>query len=151
MGDVRHRQRQVAEPHIDPGHLLVGQLQQIFQQPKFVQNFERGGMNRVPAKIPQEVGVLLQDKHINAGASQPQSQHHSGRTASRDAAVHRHVESLSVRRCLSAVIEMPDAGSLFLSLVPGCADWCSNSERATVFRAIAPFPHLGAVLASWTT
>jgi hypothetical protein len=34
--------------------------------------------------------MFLQHKHVDAGTSQQQAQHHAGRAAARDAATHRH-------------------------------------------------------------
>jgi hypothetical protein len=55
--------------------------QEFFKQPEFVQQLEGGGMNRVPAKIPEKISVLLQDGHVHACARQEKSEHHSCRPA----------------------------------------------------------------------
>ena len=43
-------------------------------------------MDGVAAKIAQEVLVLLQHDHVDAGARQQQAEHHAGRTAADDRA-----------------------------------------------------------------
>ena len=46
-------------------------------------------MNRVAAEIAEEVGVLLQHDHVDAGAREQKSQHHPGGAAAGDAALRR--------------------------------------------------------------
>jgi hypothetical protein len=43
-------------------------------------------MDRVAAKIAQEVGMFLEHDDVNAGARQQEPEHHAGRPAARDAA-----------------------------------------------------------------
>jgi hypothetical protein len=73
-----------------PRRFLMWQLQQILEKPQFVDDFKRGGVDRVATEVPQKVRVLLQDENIDARAGQQQTQHDSSRTATRDAAPHRH-------------------------------------------------------------
>ena len=49
-------------------------------------------MNRVAAKIAEEVRMLLQHHDVDAGARQQKSQHHSRRAAAGDAALRGMLE-----------------------------------------------------------
>jgi hypothetical protein len=42
--------------------------QQRVEQPKLVHDLQGRGMDRVTAKIAQEIGVLLKHDHLDAGA-----------------------------------------------------------------------------------
>jgi hypothetical protein len=61
-------------------------FQEIAENSKFVHDFERGGMNRVAAKIAQKVRVLFEHDNFDSGASQQKSQDHAGGPAANDAA-----------------------------------------------------------------
>ena len=52
-------------------------------------HLERRRMDRVPAEVAQEVGVLLEDEDVDAGAGEEEAQHHAGRPAAGDAAPRR--------------------------------------------------------------
>jgi hypothetical protein len=43
-------------------------------------------MNRVAAKVAEEVGMLFKHDDFNSGARQKEPEHHAGRTAAGDAA-----------------------------------------------------------------
>ena len=43
-------------------------------------------MDRVPAKVAEEVGVLLEDDHVDGGPGQEEAEHHPGRAAADDTA-----------------------------------------------------------------
>ena len=45
-------------------------------------------MNRIAAKIAQEIAVLFQHQDFDAGARQQIPEHHAGRPAAGDAAAH---------------------------------------------------------------
>jgi hypothetical protein len=45
-------------------------------------------MNRVATKIAQEVRMLLENQHLDTGAGQQQSEHHTCRTSSCNTALH---------------------------------------------------------------
>src|SRR5438270_11979427 len=65
---------------------LVRQFEEIVEQAKLVQHFERGRMNGVATKVAQEIRVLLEDRHFDPGARQEKTEHHSGGSAAGDAA-----------------------------------------------------------------
>jgi hypothetical protein len=83
IGDPDRRLAEFAVHRLQP---LVRKLQKFVDQAEFVHHLQRRGMHRIAAKIPEEVGVLLQHRDIDAGASQQISQHHAGGTAADDAA-----------------------------------------------------------------
>ena len=70
-------------------HLLVRQLEELVQQAELVHHFERRGMDGVAAEVAQEIRVLLQHDHVDAGARQQEAEHHPGRPAAGDGAVVR--------------------------------------------------------------
>ena len=53
-------------------------------------DLEGGGMDRVPAEVAQEVGVLLEHEDVDARPGEQHPEHHARRTAARDAAAHRN-------------------------------------------------------------
>jgi hypothetical protein len=68
MSEVRERNRPVSNIRAKFVRFLVGQLQKLFEQPKLVQHFEGGGVNRVTAEVPEKIAVFFQDNHIDASA-----------------------------------------------------------------------------------
>ncbi len=86
VGEIRDPDRRVADHAAEALHPPVRQLQELLQQAKLVDDFERGRMDGVAAEVAQEVGVLLQHHDVDAGARQQQPQHHAGGTAAGDAA-----------------------------------------------------------------
>ena len=71
----------------DAGGLLVRPLQELVQEPQLVQHLEGRRVNRVAAKVPEEVSVLLQDHDVDPSPRQQEAQHHPGRTTAGDAAL----------------------------------------------------------------
>src|ERR1700731_1203361 len=67
-------------------HLIVRQRKKFLQQSELKENVERGGMDRIAAKVPQEVGVLFDDDDFDAGTRQEKSEHHASRPSTHDAA-----------------------------------------------------------------
>src|SRR5262249_54059697 len=67
-------------------HFLMWQFEEFLQESEFVHQFERGGMNRVPTKVAQEIFVLFKNDYIHTGARKKKSQHHAGRPTSSDTA-----------------------------------------------------------------
>jgi hypothetical protein len=68
---------------LDPG---VRQPGELVGQAQLVEQLQRGGVHGVAAEVAEEVGVLLQHRHLDPGAGQQQSQHHPGRAAPHDQA-----------------------------------------------------------------
>src|SRR5881396_2082183 len=113
-GDERAAHRQMAEVRDgdplaadDPGQLAdlrVRQRQERLEQAELVHDLERGGMDRVAAEVAQEVGVLLQHDHVDAGARQEQAEHHPGRAAAGDAAACRERPHATPRRARPSLL-----------------------------------------------
>ena len=96
MREVGERELGVADHAPDLSQLLVRPAQELVEQAELVDQLERRGMDRVAAEIAQEVGVLLEHDHVDAGARQKEAQHHAGGSAADDAAA----AALSRRRHL---------------------------------------------------
>jgi hypothetical protein len=86
VGKIRNRDRRVADDAAEALHPPVRQLQELIQQAKLVDDFERGRVDGIAAEVAQEVGMLLQHHDVDAGARQQQPQHHAGGPAAGDAA-----------------------------------------------------------------
>ena len=56
-------------------------------------------MDGVAAEVSEEVGVLFEDRDADAGTSQEESQHHAGRSATRDHALDVHGRECSASYC----------------------------------------------------
>ena len=92
MREVRHLDARVAELREDPCHLLVRQLQEVLKPAELFHHSQRRGMDRVAAKIAEEILVLLEHRYLDAGACQKHAKHHSrwatARNATRDPLIH---------------------------------------------------------------
>ena len=68
-------------------------------------------MDGVAAEVPEEVGVLLENQHVDAGARQEQAEHHPGRPAADDAA-------RSAAHAHGAFVQMMDLPASTISVAP---------------------------------
>ena len=104
MGEVGDLHGRVADDAAEALHAPVRQLEEFIEQPELVHDLERRGMNGVAAEIAQEVGVLLQHHHVDAGAREQEAEHHAGGPAAGDAAcgaeLLHSLPSLFRRHCL---------------------------------------------------
>ena len=75
---------------------------ELIPQSEVVDQSQCAGMHCVTAEVAQEVGVLLQQGHLNPGPGQQQTQHHACRAAADDRARrvlrHRRARFRSGRR-----------------------------------------------------
>jgi hypothetical protein len=55
-------------------------MEESIGQTQVIEDLEGGWMDRVPAKVAEEVSVLFEHHDRNAGASEQQAQHRAGRT-----------------------------------------------------------------------
>jgi hypothetical protein len=62
-----------AEVRVNLPHLLMRLAQELFEQTEFVHQLQGRGMNGVAAKIAQEILVLFQNDHFDAGAREHKS------------------------------------------------------------------------------
>src|SRR5262249_52714379 len=60
---------------------LMGAFEELVKQAELVDEIERRRMDRVAAKVSQEIGVLFEHDDINAHARQQEAQHHAGRAS----------------------------------------------------------------------
>ena len=74
---VADRQRHLLHP-------ARGQIGELLAEPQFVQQIQRARVDRVAPEIAQEVRVLLQHGHLDAGPRQQQPQHDARRSSARD-------------------------------------------------------------------
>src|SRR5665213_4600407 len=86
MAKVRGMERVIAHSAAHRSQFLMGQLQKVLQQPKFVHHLESGRMHGVASKIAKEVPVLLDHHHLDARSRQQVPQHYTRRTAAYDTA-----------------------------------------------------------------
>src|SRR6516164_5247050 len=86
----------------------MGSLQEFPKDAELVHDFEGGGMDRVAAKVAQEVDMLFENQDRDPGSGQQQCQHHSGGTPAGDAATDRNlagVHRLALpRECFLALV-----------------------------------------------
>ncbi len=66
--------------------LLMRKLQEPVEEPQFIHELERRGMNRVAAEIAEEIRVLLQHNDMNSRPREQESEHHASGAAAGDAA-----------------------------------------------------------------
>ena len=69
-------------------------FKELVEDAQLMQDFERGRMDRVAAKIAKKIPVLLEDDDCHAGTRQEPAQHHAGGTAARDRTLDLHDRSL---------------------------------------------------------
>src|SRR5690349_663052 len=98
--EVAEGQRLAPDAARDFANLPMRAFEKLLESTQLVQDFKRGGMDRVAAKIAQEILVLLEDDDRYAGTRQQPAHHHAGGTAARDGALDAHALSLQ-DRCLS--------------------------------------------------
>ncbi len=70
MSEVSDSDSFVADLSGNLPNLLVRSLQELVQNPQFVHNFKRRGMNRVATEVAKKVGVFLQHDHVDRHARQ---------------------------------------------------------------------------------
>ena len=63
-----------------PG-LLVRPLEEFVEKAEFGEEFEGRGVDGVAAEVAEEVAVLFEDDHFDAGAGEEEAGHHAGRPA----------------------------------------------------------------------
>ena len=64
---------------------LMRFFEEFIEQSEFVHRFQRRGMNRISAKIAEEVGMFFDNEDIDTGSGEKETHHHAGRTAPGDA------------------------------------------------------------------
>jgi hypothetical protein len=90
MRKVRERNGFIADLSNGLVQLLMRAFKKVFEQTQLVHQLERGRMNRVTAKVTQEILVLLKHDDFDAGARQQKAEHHSRRPTADNAAACFH-------------------------------------------------------------
>jgi hypothetical protein len=117
--EVRHLYELVPNLGPQPADLLMRTAQKVFEQPQLVHQFQSRGVDRISAEIPQEIGVLLKNENRDPGSGKQESEHHTGRPATRDAAADRN---LGVWHQISrASLTPPRGAGTQVELRPGAA------------------------------
>lgn len=86
VGEIRRLDRGAVDRDLHPAHFLVGQAQEGVEQSQFAHHLQGGRMDGVAPEVAEEIRVLFQDQHFDAGAGQQQAEHHPGGAAAHDAA-----------------------------------------------------------------
>jgi len=83
VAEIRDGDALVGDPRGDARHLVVRAREKGVEQPQLGHQLERGGVDRVAAKVAQEIAVLFDHDGADPGASEEQPGHHPGRPAAR--------------------------------------------------------------------
>ncbi len=81
--------------------LVVRQRQEVVEPSELVEQLERRRVNRVAAKVAEEVGIFLKDGRVDAGACEQYPEHHSAGATSDDADVRRRIHAATKFSSLS--------------------------------------------------
>src|SRR3546814_16910292 len=105
VAEIGDRDRLPRDTRVDDGQFHMIAFEQLTQQPEFVEELERRGMDRVAPEIEEEIGVLFEHDRLDPGAREKQPRH----PPRRPAADRKYVgagTSVSVR------VDLGGAGSL---------------------------------------
>ena len=91
MSEIRDGQIGRADLNANAPHFAVWELQELIQQTQLVHQLKRRRMDRVAAKIAQEIRMFFQHHDIDARAREQEAEHHAGRTAANDATTGREI------------------------------------------------------------
>src|SRR5579864_2809450 len=90
---MRGQMRKIRDRHGISAHLsgkfaylLMRELQKFVQNTQLIHQFKSGRVNRVAAKVAQEIRMLFENVYIHADLCKQVSQHNSGGASSADAA-----------------------------------------------------------------
>ena len=86
MAEIGHFERRPAHADAGGGDLLMRQAEELLKQTEFVEDLERGRVDRVAAEVTEEIGVLLEHGDLDAAACQQVTQHHACGAAACDTA-----------------------------------------------------------------
>ena len=96
MSEIRDRQTGRADLNGKAPHFAVWEFQELIQQTQLMHQLKRRRMDRVVAKIAQEIRMFFQHDDIDAGAREQEAEHHAGRTAANDATTGREMFRIHV-------------------------------------------------------
>ena len=87
MREVSQHDKLITDLRAEFTHFLMRPPEKIVEDAQLIHQLERGGMDRVAAKIPQEIRMLFQYYDRDTSASQQEPEHHPRRTTAHDAAL----------------------------------------------------------------
>jgi hypothetical protein len=88
VAEVGDRHDDLADLGGELPYLLMRQGEEGLEPAQLVHDLERGGVDGVSPEVAQEIRVLLEDDDRDAGAAEQKAEHHAGRPAPGDAALH---------------------------------------------------------------
>src|SRR5438132_5144065 len=88
VSEVCNGHPQLADLRAELVDFLMRQPEKLFEQPKVVRHLERRWVNRIVAKVAQEIRMLFKNQNFDAVARKQVSQHHAGWSAPGDTTVH---------------------------------------------------------------
>src|SRR5262249_51756483 len=90
MREVRYHYELIADLHTEFADFLVRPPEKVVEYAELINQLKRGGVDRVAAKVAQEIRMLFQQHNIDPGTGQQQAKHHSCRTTAGNAALRSH-------------------------------------------------------------
>src|SRR5260370_40246293 len=91
MGEVRYFDKLVCDLRPEHPDLLMRALQELVEQPQLVHDLQGRRVDRIAAEIPQEIGMLFENQNRDPGSGKKEAEHHTRRSAARDAAADRNL------------------------------------------------------------
>jgi len=73
MGEIRDFNKSISDLRAERWYFLMGALQKFLQEAELMHDLQRRGMNGIPAKIAQEICVLLENQNGNSRSGQEES------------------------------------------------------------------------------
>ena len=86
MGEVGHGDAAISDEAGETGDLSMGNAEEFFEEAKFVEEFECGGMDGVAAEVAEKVCMFLEDGDGDALAGEEKAEHDACRASADDAA-----------------------------------------------------------------
>src|SRR5262245_37452378 len=87
VGEIGQSESAVADLSVQLVNFFMRQLEELVEQAQLVHDFNRRGMNRIAAKVAEEISMFFQNDDVNTGAGKQKAQHHARRAATGDATV----------------------------------------------------------------
>ncbi len=88
MREIGDLHQLIADLRAELADLLMGPLEEFFDEAELIHQLERRGVNGVAPEVAEEVLVLLQHDHVDPGPRQEKAEHDAGGAAAGDRALH---------------------------------------------------------------
>src|SRR6185437_2001005 len=98
VGKVSYTHLKIVDHGSNFRQFLMRAPQEVVKKSKFIHQFERRGMNSIPAKIAKKIRVLFEHEHFDARTSEKKTQHHTSRSSTHDAATGSHYLRRGINR-----------------------------------------------------